>query len=120
MVPDHEPAMSKESLMRELRQEFMPRESLKITFDHILDKLAVMDRNLKELPIEIAKQIEVYQARVKHMERELAVLQSLRSAERLHNLEASMEEQKSFRWKLTGGLIALQGLWAFIEPLLKR
>lgn len=109
-----------ERIMRELRQEFMPRESLSIIFENILGTIGKMDARLKDLPNEIAKQLDVFSNQMKHMQKDVAVLQSLRTAERLTKIEEEMEDQKSFRYQVYGMGAALGVLITLLEIFLKR
>lgn len=99
----------KDSIMREMRQEFMPREALKITFAHIGDKLEKIEGNINGLPHQLALQFESrFGDRIKKVE------------ERLEDHEDIMDDLKAFKWKAIGALAVLVAIAKVAELFFHR
>lgn len=91
-----------ESVMCAMRREFMPRETLNITFDHIEKKLSKIEDNLKSLPRDLADEFES------------------RFGDRIKALEQKVEKLEAFYLKAMGGLAVIIALAKAAEHFLKQ
>lgn len=105
---------AREHVMGIMRREFMPRETLNLTFNHIEAKLQKIEKSLDSLPSDLAFEFERrFGDRIKSLERQ--------HDNRLKILETQIEDLKAFRWKAAGILLAIQSALAFItEHWLKK